>query len=898
MRFLKRPLTAALLLAAGITSLHAQNGSNFLTQLGPNNAGTEFFFSCPANWDLPGSTAYYIRLYVTAPTATEVKVWAGNTLKRVFVTTPYEIHTVDFTPGEAQPVVRRDEPLVPNDTRYVNKAIRIASDEPVIAYVMNRTSYTSDGMLLLPTSALGREYIVGSYGAVIGTTQELPSQVVITAPYDGTAVTITQPMRSPNHDAGETYTVSLNRGDVYSVMSVGYGGDMSGTVIKADKPVAVTAGQECTYIPNLLEFCCCDHIVEFMLPEQSWGKIYHAVPFSTRLKGDFYRIFAKEKNTKVYINGSEYAQLDGPGGTAGEGWLEYRHGSKSAVEITANKPITVFQYNPSQAYDGVASDPFYVGLTPMEQHATEMIFSTPDQDFPSNYLSIVTDSANFYDIEISPTGVDNWVKISTLSGASSLQSFPTKYKGKKYVGASLEITGGAYKLRGPEPFTGYSYGFSPYDSYGYPVAAFTNDLTSQDITPPTISMSEESNGSLFGAISAMAKGADGVSRLPLSSIRLVKEESTNFRLEMPGFQQALSTSVSYKLVPIDPKKPASATIHAVDMAGNRHSITGSYEPSSAPADIRINGAAIAVGRTLVGATGSGRTTVRNTGKDAAVVTDIRLADGARGFTLLGPAAPFTLDGAGGAGSSLDISVDFKPAGTGVFSDTVLLSNGGVELFRLVVSGIAEQADINIGGEGITFSDAKIEATVAGATTVTNSGKDPVVISGIRLADGARGFRLAGPGVPFTLGGLDGGGNSMEITVEFTPNTQGTHRDTVLLSNDAGVLFRVPLVGITENDQVGAVGTVIAGVLKGVAMAPNPARGSTASLGFTMERKGVVSVALVDGAGKEIRTLADGLTLERGDQSLKLDLDGIPSGNYFVRIAAAGRTIITSLVVAR
>src|SRR5690606_41239703 len=48
-----------------------------------------------------------------------------------------------------------------------------------------------------------------------------------------------------------------------------------------------------------------------------------------------------------------------------------------------------FQYNTSQYYDNISSDPFYLALTPPEQFAREIFFCTPSADFPQNFLNVV-----------------------------------------------------------------------------------------------------------------------------------------------------------------------------------------------------------------------------------------------------------------------------------------------------------------------------------------------------------------------------------------------------------------------------------------------------------------------------------------------------------------------------
>lgn len=42
-----------------------------------------------------------------------------------------------------------------------------------------------------------------------------------------------------------------------------------------------------------------------MILTHVWGKVYHGVPISQRLKGDIYRVLAEDPNITVYINGIE-----------------------------------------------------------------------------------------------------------------------------------------------------------------------------------------------------------------------------------------------------------------------------------------------------------------------------------------------------------------------------------------------------------------------------------------------------------------------------------------------------------------------------------------------------------------------------------------------------------------
>ena len=238
-RYLFPILALLLLLARDGRAQGADPYKNFPVPFGPNNAGKDFWLSFPANWDDPTAARYYIRLYITSGVKTQVRVWVGGAIRKVLTTIPYDVVTVDLNPTEAQIFTRTIADPVPGDQVYKNKAIHIEADAPIVVYGMNRTSYTSDGLLALPTNGLGRDYIIASYAAVAGgTNNELPSQLMITAPYNNTQVTIDQPMATPNHGEGARIYVTLDSGDVYSAMTVGYNGDMSGAVIRASKPVA------------------------------------------------------------------------------------------------------------------------------------------------------------------------------------------------------------------------------------------------------------------------------------------------------------------------------------------------------------------------------------------------------------------------------------------------------------------------------------------------------------------------------------------------------------------------------------------------------------------------------------------------------------------------------------
>lgn len=78
--------------------------------------------------------------------------------------------------------------------------------------------------------------------------------------------------------------------------------------------------------------------------------------------------------------------------------------------------------------------------------------------------------------------------------------------------------------------------------------------------------------------------------------------------------------------------------------------------------------------------------------------------------------------------------------------------------------------------------------------------------------------------------------------------------------------------------------------------PNPNRGS-ARLAFALPREGPVSLGLYDSGGRRLRTLMDE-TRTAGEHILELDLRGVPSGSYYLRLTAAKRTDSERILVLR
>jgi hypothetical protein len=105
-----------------------------------------------------------------------------------------------------------------------------------------------------------------------------------------------------------------------------------------------------------------------------------------------------------------------------------------------------------------------------------------------------------------------------------------------------------------------------------------------------------------------------------------------------------------------------------------------------------------------------------------------------------------------------------------------------------------------------------------------------------------------------------------------------------------------VAGLYNGNGTVDVGRKASGALSITSVAPNPMRGSTLQLGFTLPRAGDARLDVLDVAGRRVTTR--GLEgLESGTHAVTLSPDGVlPPGVYRVRLVQGGRSVERAIVV--
>lgn len=410
------------------------------------SVGTDFWLSFEENYD--GTATKYLAISAATAASGTVSI-PSLTYQATFTVTPSAVTQIKLPAA------------VEDDTSDVVSAlsVHIVTDNPVSVTGLSLKRRTSAGFLGIPTASLGTDYLIAAYKA-----WSLGSQFSVVATQDATTVTIKPSETVGTHLVGVPYTINLNQGQTYQLNDSSVAqGDLTGSEVSANLPIAVFAGDSCAQIP--VGVFACDTLAEEMLPLTAWSTSFITEPFATR-KADTFRVLAGSDATTVRINGAVVASLS-------KGKFFETTLSASSV-ITATQPISVMQYSQSGGTDNTASDPFDATVIPPSEYLNNYVVST----LPNGIDPVIqTEYANL----VVPT-VD--IGNVLLDGVAIPAASFTSIAGTVWAGAQITLTSGSHDFAGPEGFGVTVYGYGQYDGYGYP-AGFT--FTASTTTPAEVS---------------------------------------------------------------------------------------------------------------------------------------------------------------------------------------------------------------------------------------------------------------------------------------------------------------------------------------------------------------------------------------------------------------------------
>lgn len=358
------------------------------------------------------------------------------------------------------------------------KAVRIQSDQPVVAFQFNpfnsENATSNDGSLLLPQNTLGKEYYgvaLASRPAMMGFPAENGYVTAVATLPGTTTVQVTpttkvtaNPQASVAQDllAGKTYTFELQQFDVLNLESAGGMAttgklDLIGTHLKADKPVAVFSGHQATGISDEFkkgdenwDTCCTEHLEEQLMPLQAWGNQAYCVKSKPRgYDVDHWIVVAGADNVGLATN----PPIKGLNGvTLAKAGDSVRIQTDESFMLTATGKVQVVQFLVSSGQtQEKTGDPSMLLVPPPAQYRSEYVVQTAD-GYSTNWLTLVR-----------PKGVAIQVDGAVVPDAEF-----DAFGDGSWQFAYHKVAKGTHTAKSDKPFGLMVYGYGGVTAYGYP----------------------------------------------------------------------------------------------------------------------------------------------------------------------------------------------------------------------------------------------------------------------------------------------------------------------------------------------------------------------------------------------------------------------------------------------
>lgn len=490
--------------------------------LNSNALGKYFVIAFPPNEVSETFPKQILGIFIAASEETKVRVSSPSGFDRSYTVPTMGVISVTTDNDLNWSMENREEDKV-SDNGFV-----IESDKPISVYVLNSKRTTSEGYLAIPVNAWGYEYIHCSYWD-FDEAREYKTGMVVLASEDRTRVTIELKGRGAGFTTlsgrtlNSTVTKTLNKGQIYMLQGTGTNRgdfDMSGSIIRGNKPIAIISTHERVMIPPFIVTNGRDHISAMPPPVNTWGRNYVTVELDRgTAKGDYFRVVAGADNVTFEVRwydkktGEYLGFWDGILAKKGD-WDDFNkvsaqmpHDNESIRGISyfkSDKPIYVAQYSYSTNWDLPTKgdyDPFMFPVSLVEQFTKATIFQTPsntsgDNEYLDNYLNLIiyADAETEEErIELIKTLKMDGRQLSAAHPEVFGQKFPalgTEYDNKLYwLVTEPEI--GPHTLEGDVSFGGYIYGFASFDSYGWPAATAYRSLGDLDTLPPVFEIIDD-----------------------------------------------------------------------------------------------------------------------------------------------------------------------------------------------------------------------------------------------------------------------------------------------------------------------------------------------------------------------------------------------------------------------
>ena len=304
-----------------------------------------------------------------------------------------------------------------------NKGVRVKATDStklLTVYGINDARVSTDAFLALPCHrypVVQYKYFVFSTSTDI-LTGRFQSRFLIVPCEDDTTVTLqpTQQIQAETDLTGQTVIQSILAGGELRITinrlqtaQFNSADDLTGSIIISNKPISVFVGHECGQVPS--DVTACDHLVEQIPPDATWGTQFFTAPLDVRESGEHYRVGTVADDNQVTVTctlegqttprlqmtrtiqserGQNYFEFDTIGDNTNGVTPSYR---RDFCCIETTKPAIVMMYSKGHSVDEinlpgntgtqrVQGDPFMLLIPPLSQYSNDYTATTANQVKP------------------------------------------------------------------------------------------------------------------------------------------------------------------------------------------------------------------------------------------------------------------------------------------------------------------------------------------------------------------------------------------------------------------------------------------------------------------------------------------------------------------------------------
>ena len=304
--------------------------------LGQTN--TDFWFAAPEVTSQHGDEPIYLRLTSFGQSAYVTITQPANNV--INFPTIYRAIPANSTIDVDLTAYKGQVECKPPNT-LLNFGLHIQSTSPINAYYEEANIFNPEIFTLKGNNAKGTSFFIPGQNVmnnhVYNQNPKANSSFDIVATEDNTTVTINPRKNIVGHSAGVTFTVALNKGQVYSAQATGLlaSDHLQGSTVNSDKPVCITVRDDSDQYPGLTSY---DLTGDQIVPVNIIGNEYIVVRgYTNPPMNDRAFITATANGTIVYVDGVIAPLLN-----AGETHSVELIPTDLSAFILANKPIYVW----------------------------------------------------------------------------------------------------------------------------------------------------------------------------------------------------------------------------------------------------------------------------------------------------------------------------------------------------------------------------------------------------------------------------------------------------------------------------------------------------------------------------------------------------------------------------